>query len=115
MNHVIDPLIKSLVDSIKNKFKLVKLRPSMVKDALTVVVSAHLINPTFSSQTKDLLTLPVKNFGTSFESPDKFAAKLLKMGLMEHVGNLLKNKDSTILKDNDGKKTSLIKLSLIHI
>jgi len=109
LNHVLDPVIKSLVETIKNKFKLVKLRPSIVKDALTVVVSAHLINPTFSSQTKDLLTLPVKNFGTSFESPDKFATKLLKMGLMEHVGNLLKNKDSTILKDNDGKKTSVIK------
>lgn len=109
LNHVLDPILKALVEQIRKKFKLTRLRPSIVKDVLTVVVSAHVINPTFSSQTKDMLTLPVKDFGTSFEFQEKFVSKLMKMGIVEHIGDILKNKESSLLKDTDGKKTSVIK------
>lgn len=109
LNHVLDPILKALVEQLRKKFKLTRMRPSIVKDTLTIVVSAHVINPTFSSQTKDMLTLPVKEFGTSFEFQEKFVSKLMKMGLVEHIGDILKNKESSMLKDTDGKKTSVIK------
>ena len=109
LNHVVDPLLKSIVESIKKKYKINKLRPSVVKDCLTVVISAHVINPTFASQSKELLTLNPKDFGSSFEVPDFFASKLLKVGLMNHVGELIKDKDSASLKDSDGKKSSNVK------
>lgn len=109
LNHVVDPLIKTLVDQIKKKFKLTKLRPSLVKDSLTVVVCCHVVNPTFSSQTKDCLTLPSKDFGSSFEIPEKFFNKIMKMGIVDHIGDLLKNKESSVMKDSDGKKASIVK------
>ena len=109
LNHIMDPLVKSLCEIIRNKYKLKKLRPSLVRDALTCVISAHVINPTFSSQTKDLLTLNPKEFGSSFEIPDAFVNKLLKCGLMEHIGDKLRDKESAILKDSDGKKSSTVK------
>lgn len=109
LNHVMDPLVKELVDAIKKKYKVSRLRPSLVKDCLTVVVSAHLVNPTFGSQSKDLCTLNSKDFGSSFEVPAHFSTKLLKYGLMNHVGDLLRDKDSSSLKDGDGKKSTTVK------
>ena len=109
LNYVMDPLIKEMVDSIKKKYKISKLRPSLVKDCLTVVVSAHVVNPTFASQSKDLLTLNPKEFGSTFELPGHFSTKLLKYGVMNHVGDLLKDKDSNSLTQSDGKKSSIIK------
>jgi len=115
VNHVMDPLIKSIVESIKKKYKITKLRPSMIKDCLTVVISAHVINPTFSSQSKEILTLNQKDFGSSFDVPDFFSSKLLKIGLMSHIGDLLRDKDSASLKESDGKKSSTIRgISKLH-
>lgn len=109
MSHVMDPLMKELIDAIKKKYKITRLRPSLVKDCLTVVVSAHVVNPCFSSQSKSELTLNPKDFGSSFELPDNFSTILLKYGMMNHVGDLLRDKDSSSLKEGDGKKSLNVK------
>ena len=115
VNHVLDPLMKSMVDSVKKKYKVSRVRSSTIKDNLTVVISAHVVNPTFSSQSKELLTLNPKDFGSSFEVPESFSTKLLKSGLMNHIGDLLKDKESSTLKDSDGKKSSTVKgISKLH-
>ena len=109
VNYIVDPLVKHLVGYMRKKFKVPKLKTSIVKDALTIVVSAHVVNPTFSSQTKDMLTLPVKDFGSTFELPESVPAKILKMGLVEYVGDIVKNKEVLLLNENDGKKTKSVK------
>jgi len=109
LNHVVDPLLKDMTESLRKKFKSPKLRSALVKECLTVVISAHIENPSFSSQTKDLLTLHPRDFGSSFSIPDNFSTKLLKCGVSDYVHELLKSKDSSLLKNSDGKKTSMIK------
>ena len=109
LNHVIDPLLKDMTESLRKKFKSPKLRPALVKECLTVIISAHIENPSFSSQTKDCLTLHPRDFGSSFTIPDNFSTKLLKCGVSDYVHELLKSKDSSLLKNSDGKKTSVIK------
>ena len=109
VNYVVDSLVKNLVSHMRKKFKIPKMKTSIVKDVLTVVVSAHVVNPTFSSQTKDMLTLPVKDFGSTFELPDSVPAKILKTGIIEYVSDILKNKEVSLLNENDGKKTKSVK------
>ena len=109
LSHVIDPLLKDMTETLRKKFKSPKLRPALVKECLTVVISAHIENPSFSSQTKDCLTLHPRDFGSSFTVPDNFSTKLLKCGVSDYVHELLKSKDSSLLKNSDGKKTSMIK------
>lgn len=109
LGHVLDPLLKEMTDALRKKFKSPKLRPSLVKECLTVVVSGHVFNPTFTSQTKSCLTLHPRDFGSSFAPPDNFSTRLLKCGVAEHVHELLKSKDVDKLKDNDGKKVSNIR------
>lgn len=109
VGYVVDGLVKTLVTFLRKKFKSPKLKTSLVKDLLTVVVSAHVVNPTFSSQTKDMLTLPVKDFGSTFEVPEIVPNKILKMGIVDYISDVVKNKEVSLLNDNDGKKTKNIK------
>lgn len=93
----------------RKKFKSPKMKSSVVKDSLTVSVSAHIENPSFSSQTKDCLTQEPKSFGSEFRLSDSMILKLRSTGLTPYVEDMIKSKDKSILKDNDGKKTNRIR------
>ncbi len=109
LGHVLDPLLKDMTETLRKKFKSPKLRSALVKECLTVVVSGHVFNPTFTSQTKSCLTLHARDFGSSFTPPDNFIPKLLRCGVADHIHELLRSKDVDKLKDNDGKKVSNIR------
>ena len=108
VSHIMEPLLKSLTETLRKKFKSPKLRPGIIKECLTLVLSSHIENPTFSSQTKDQLTLHSRDFGSSFDIPDNFYTKLLKCGVSDYVHEVLKSKDSSLLKTTDGTKKSTI-------
>lgn len=115
VSYAVDGFLKNLVNVLRKKIKTPKLKASVVKDLLTVVVSAHVINPTFSGQTKDMLTLPSKDFGSTFSVPDSVLTKILKSGIVEFVSDLMKNKDESLLNETDGKKTKSIRgISKLH-
>ena len=109
VSYASDGFVKNLLAFLRKKLKAPKLKSSSVKDLLTVVVSAHVVNPTFSGQTKDMLTLPSKDFGSTFSVPDSVMAKILKTGIVEVVNEVIKNKDVSLLNDNDGKKSKTIR------
>lgn len=109
VTYVVDPFIKQVMAILKKKFKSPKLKPALVREALTVVVSAHIVNPTFSSQTKDKLTLPPRDFGSAFEVTEAMVNKVMRSGLADYVAEYLKNKERDALHDNDGKKVSSVK------
>ena len=110
VDHVVDPLVKRLVEAYKKKFKTTtKIKNSVVKDALTVFVSGFIENPLYSSQCKNFLSLSADKFGSSCVVPDSIYNKLVKSGLTTHVEDIVKNKDSKALNATDGKKSSKIK------
>jgi DNA topoisomerase-2 len=104
-SHVIDNLIKVLItDYIKKKDKDIKVTPALVKDNLIFLINSIIINPAFSSQTKDTLTSKVDKFGSKFEPSTQFMKKLSKCGIVEQVIELAKFKENAGLKKTDGKK-----------
>lgn len=109
VGHVVDIFVRNLMNALRKRLRAPKLKASVVKDLLTVVVSAHVENPTFSGQTKDMLTLPPKDFGSSFVPPDTMVSKMMKTGLVEFVADILKNKEDRLLNDNDGKKSKVLR------
>lgn len=109
VNYALDGFVKNLLGSLRKKLKAPRLKSSVVKDLLTVVVSAHVVNPTFSGQTKDMLTLPSKDFGSTFSVPDSVLTKILKTGIVEKLSEIIKNKEDSLLNDNDGKKSKIIR------
>jgi len=103
--HVTDNLIKTLInDYIKKKDKDIKVTPALLKENLIFFINSVIINPAFSSQTKDTLTSKVDKFGSKYDPTPAFLKKLAKCGIVEQVIELAKFKENAGLKKTDGKK-----------
>ena len=104
-NHVVDQIIKSLVnDHILKKNKDIKINGALVKENLTFFINCIIENPAFSSQTKDTLTTKTNKFGTTYKANDTFLKKLAKCGIVDQVVKLAIFKETSGLKKTDGKK-----------
>jgi DNA topoisomerase-2 len=104
-NHVIDNIIKTLInDYIKKKEKDLKISPQLLKDNFVFFINSTIINPTFSSQTKDTCTSKPDKFGSKYTPQAAFLKKLAKCGIVEQIIELVKFKESSTLKKTDGKK-----------
>ena len=109
VNHVIDKVVKQLVDNhIKKKNKDIKLSPSVLKENLVFFITSIIENPSFDSQTKETLTTEPKEFGSKYEVNENFIKRLAKCGIVEQVLDYAKFKESKDLKKNDGKKQKTI-------
>ncbi|CAM9097940.1 unnamed protein product [Ectocarpus sp. 12 AP-2014] len=114
VKHVVDPLVKRLLDFFRKKFKSPSIKPSVIKDCLTVVVSAFIESPVYRSQCKNYLSSVPANFGSMCELPDSFVNKIAKSGLTEAVESHLKSKEKKVLNATDGKKSSKIRVAKLH-
>lgn len=114
LDHVVDPLVKKLVDYYRKKFKAPAIKPSVIKDCLIVVVSAFIESPVYSSQCKNYLSSAPEKFGSSCIVPEKIFNKIVKSRLTEAVESHLKSKEKKVLNATDGKKSSKIRVAKLH-
>jgi len=104
-NAVMDSIIKPLInDYIKKKNKEIKVTASTIKDNLVFFINSIIINPSFSSQTKDTLSTKPEKFGSKYEPSQALLKKLAKCGIVEQVIDIAKVKENSSLKKTDGKK-----------
>lgn len=98
VDYILNQIVKKLTDMIKTKKKADNIKPSYIKDRLFLFVRSTIVNPNFSSQTKELLTTPSKDFGIKFEVSDNFITKLYKSGIVEELLSFTKYKNDMELK-----------------
>jgi DNA topoisomerase-2 len=104
-NYVIDNIIKTVVNEfIKKKDKDFKINIPTIKSNFTFFINSIIVNPSFSSQTKDTLTTKPDNFGSKYECNATILKKISKCGIVEQMVALSKFKETNILKKTDGKK-----------
>ena len=73
-------------------------------------VNCLIVNPTFDSQTKELMTLQVNKFGSKCSFTDKFTKQLEKCGIVDSVLAWSKFKADQQLKNKQSaKKTNKLK------
>ena len=114
VNYIVDPLVKHLLSYYKKKFKTTALKPSVIKDCLTVIVSAFIVNPVYRSQCKNYLSTTPDKFGSSCVLPDCFVSKLTKSSLTATVESHLKSKEKKVLNATDGRKSSKVNVANLH-
>ncbi len=98
VDYILTQIIKKLTEMIKTKKKIDNIKPSYIKDRLFLFVRATVVNPNFSSQTKEFLTTPSKDFGVKVDISDAFITKLYKSGIVEDVMSFTKYKNDLELK-----------------
>jgi DNA gyrase/topoisomerase IV subunit B len=108
VTHVTDIIINKLKELVLKKHKDVTIKPNQIKDNLIVFVKATIINPSFTSQTKETLKTKISDFGSKCDIKDKMLVDFSKSGILNQVVNLIKLKEQAVLKKTDGKKITKI-------
>lgn len=84
INYVANQIIDGLRAFIKKKHKI-DIKPSDLKQHFFLFIDAQMVNPRYSSQTKEDLITEVKDFKTSWVMPDKFLNKIIKSEIVQNV------------------------------
>ena len=81
-----------------------------VRNHLWLFVNCLIVNPSFDSQTKEMMTLQAGQFGSKCSLSDKFKTALTKSGIVESVLAWSKFKQDQQLKSkHTAKKTNKLK------
>jgi DNA topoisomerase II len=100
VDEITNQVVSHIVNYIDTK-KKIKVKPALVRDSLAVFIHCFVENPSFSSQTKEVMTSKV-----SCKLSEDFLKKTLKLGIIDKVLEAQNIKDAKDLKKTDGKKQS---------
>lgn len=111
IDYVSDMIVKQVIEQTNKKNKGgMQVKPFQVRQHMWLFVNCLIVNPTFDSQTKENMTLQIKNFGSKCTLSEKFMSNVAKSGLVEHVISWAKFKAQAILeKASGGKKVNKLK------
>jgi len=110
VNHVLMQITDKIKDCLsKNpKTKSKTFKPNQIKDNIWLFVNCIIENPTFTSQTKEEMTLKVSQFGSRWNCDEKMVEKFVKSGFIDRLlENHLENEEKTLKKTDGNKKQTL--------
>lgn len=84
VDYITDQLIKYLREMIHKKYK-VQVKPNDIRNHLYVFIDSTIVNPAFSSQTKEKLITEQKYFKTKHEVTEKIAKLVFKSEIIQSV------------------------------
>ncbi|KAJ3354043.1 DNA topoisomerase 2 [Allomyces javanicus] len=103
---VANAVAAELIAALKRKKKGCTVKPAQVKNELFLFVKCVIVNPTFSSQTKDTMTKRVDSFALD----SGFVRKLVDSDIFESVVDLFTRQAERALAKTDGTKRSTIQV-----
>lgn len=111
-DYVMNQIISSLREFFLKKHK-VDIKPSELKNHMFLFLNSTVINPSFSSQTKEKLITEIKDFGSTFEVSPKLIQSILKSEIVNSILDWIqqkKNAEDSKLQRELNKKLSKIKV-----
>jgi len=93
VDYLMNQIISHLREHLLKKHK-VEVKPSELKNHIQIFICATIVNPSFSSQTKEKLITEVKDFGYSFEVSEKILKLILKSEIISSVLDWVQQKKS---------------------
>ena len=107
VNYVADQICTKLMDIVKKKNKGgAALKINQVRNHIFLFVNCLIINPAFTSQTKEQLTTKHTRFGSKCSVSDDFLKKIAKTEVVNNILHFAQQKADQILKKSDGNRRS---------
>jgi DNA topoisomerase-2 len=91
VNYILNQVIEYLRGMIKKKYK-VEVKPSDIRNHVFLFINCTVINPAFSSQTKEKLITEPKDFGTKHEVSEKFAKAVFSSEIIQSLLDWIEQK-----------------------
>ena len=108
VNYIADQICTRLaqyVNKKKNKGGAV-LKNNQIRNHIFIFVNALIVNPAFTSQTKEQLTTKATQFGSKCVLSDEFLKKIEKTEVVDNILHFAQQKADQILKKSDGSRRS---------
>jgi DNA topoisomerase-2 len=112
VDYIMNQIVIELREFFAKKHK-VDIKPSELKSHMFLFLDSTVINPSFSSQTKEKLITEVKDFGCTFEVSKKLTQLILKSEIVNSILDWIEQKKSAEnnkLERELNKKLSKIKV-----
>ena len=112
VDYIMNQIVASLREFFMKKHK-VDVKPSELKQHMFLFLDSTIINPSFSSQTKEKLITEVKDFGSQFQVSAKLIQSILKSEIVNSILDWIQQKKSaedSKLQRELNKKLSKIKV-----
>lgn len=90
-NYILNQVIENLRVLIKKKHK-VEVKPSEIRNHVFLFINCTVLNPAFSSQTKEKLITEPKEFGTAHSVSEKFAKAVFASEVVESLLDWIQQK-----------------------
>jgi DNA topoisomerase-2 len=91
IDYVLNQILVQLRDFFQKKHK-VDIKPSELKNHISIYINSTIVNPSFSSQTKEKLITEVKDFGFTFEVSEKLIKWILKSEIVDSILDWIQKK-----------------------
>jgi DNA topoisomerase-2 len=109
VDYIMNQIISQVREFFQKKHKT-DIKPSEIRNHISIFINSTVVNPSFSSQTKEKLITEVKDFGYTHEISDKTIKSILKSEITESIldwiqqkKNADENKLARELNKNAGK------------
>ena len=112
VDYILNQIISEMREFFQKKHK-VDVKPSEFKNHISIFINSTVINPSFSSQTKEKLITEVKDFGYTYQVTDKLIKLILKSEIVDSILDWVqqkKNADDSKLARDLNKNLSKIKV-----
>jgi DNA topoisomerase II len=112
VDYILNQIIVKIREYFQKKHK-VDVKPSEIKNHIFLFINSTVINPSFSSQTKEKLITEFKDFGYTFEVSDKLINSILKSEIVNSILDWVQRKkeaDESKLARNLNKNLSKLKV-----
>jgi DNA topoisomerase-2 len=96
VSHITNQIVEKLRFLIKKKHK-VEIKPGDIKNHIMLFVNCTIINPSFSSQTKEKLITEPKDFGSSHEVSDKLIKNIFASEVVASILDWIQRKQEADL------------------
>ncbi|KAK8255374.1 DNA topoisomerase II [Phyllosticta capitalensis] len=105
VNYIADQVVNKLTDIIKKKNKGgFQLKPQHLKNHLFLFVNCQIVNPAFTSQTKEQMTTKASQFGSKCTVSEKFLKDIAKTEVVNNILHFAQQKADQVLKKTDGSR-----------
>lgn len=112
VDYILNQIVTQLREFFQKKHK-VDIKPSEIKNHLSIYLNTTVVNPSFSSQTKDKLITETKDFGFTYEVSEKMIKWILKSEIVDSIIDWIqkkKNADESKLARELNKNLSKLKV-----
>jgi DNA topoisomerase-2 len=107
VNYIADQICDKLMDVVKKKnAKGAALKSNQIRNHIFLFVNCLIVNPAFTSQTKEQLTTKKSAFGSKCTLTDKFLTAIGKTDAVQNILNFAQAKADQVLAKSDGNRRS---------